>query len=260
MQNKISLAMITFNEGHRIHRALESVIGLVDQVVVIDSFSKDNTLEVVQGFQDRLNIKIIEREFEGYIEQKNFAIQQCEYDLILSLDGDEAVDEKMKNEILQLKSNENQYAGFYFKRMTNYNGFWVKHCGWYPDWKLRLFDRRFARWAGENPHDIIQIDNQKSTDKRNGNILHYSYASITDHVNQTNRFTTIAAKAAYQNGKRSSFLGPLIRGILKFFRDYFIKLGILDGRYGIIICTINSLYVFLKYSKIYELQNGKSID
>jgi len=143
-------------------------------------------------------------------------------------------------------------------RLTNYAGHWVKHCGWYPDRKLRLLNRHKGKWGGVNPHDKIIMESPSKHLK--GDILHYSYNSITGHINQTNKFTTIAAKAAYKLGKRSNQFLIVTRPIFQFFRDYILKLGFLDGRTGLTICKINALSTFLKYSKLKDLQLGKSID
>jgi glycosyltransferase involved in cell wall biosynthesis len=260
MSHQLSAAIITFNEAHRLHRALDSLIGVADEVVIIDSHSTDGTIDLIEKYKSKLNIKVQQRPFPGHIEQKNFAIDQCSNDYILSLDGDEALNEDMKKEVIRFKESNNSAHGVFFRRLTNYNGFWVRHCGWYPDWKLRLFHKDHARWTGKNPHDIIKMNQGSKIEKYNGEILHYSYLSVSDHVIQTNKFTTIAAKAAFEDGKRCSAFAPFIRGIFKFLRDYFIKLGFLDGRNGLTICTINALYVFLKYTKIHELQKGKNID
>lgn len=260
MTQKISAAIITFNEAHRLARGLDSLIGVVDEIVIVDSHSTDGTQELAKSYESQIPLKLIERPFEGHIEQKNFAIAQCTHDYILSIDGDEALNSEMREEILKFKTSPTQVDGVMFRRLTNYNGFWVRHCGWYPDWKLRLFHKNKANWTGKNPHDIITMNSGSSIQKFDGEILHYSYFSVSDHVSQTNKFTTIAAKAAYDDGKRSGPIAPFFRGLLKFLRDYFLKLGFLDGRYGLTICVINSLYVFLKYTKIYELQCGKNID
>jgi len=260
MSQKVSAAIITFNEAHRLARGLESLIGVVDEVIVVDSHSTDGTQELAKTYAEKLNLNLIERPFEGHIEQKNFAISQCAHDYILSIDGDEALNKEMREEILKFKQSSSRPDGVMFRRLTNYNGFWVRHCGWYPDWKLRLFHKDKAKWTGKNPHDIISMEQASNIQRYNGEILHYSYTSVSDHIRQTNKFTTIAAKAAFDSGKRSGPIAPFFRGVLKFVRDYFIKRGFLDGRYGLIICVINSLYVFLKYTKIHELQRGKNID
>ncbi len=252
---KISAVIITFNEENNIARCISSVKGLADEILVVDSFSTDKTVEICKSF----NVRLIEQEFLGYIEQKNFALDLATHEYIISIDGDEALDEELQSNILKVKENW-VGEGYFFNRCTNYCGQWIKHSGWYPDQKLRLWKKDSGRWSGANPHDIIKMKEGSSVSHLKGDILHYSYPSISSHVNQTNNFTTIAAKEAYARGVRSSFLKPTSRGVLKFFRDYFLKLGILDGRYGLIICSINALSAFLKYAKIKELQNDRAIE
>jgi glycosyltransferase involved in cell wall biosynthesis len=252
---KISAAIITLNEEINIKRCLDSLQGIVDEIIVVDSYSSDKTEEICAKY----DVKFIKQKFLGHIEQKNFALDQTSHEIVLSLDADEAIDEKLKSEILKVKSNFSADA-YYFNRLTNYNGHWVRHCGWYPDKKLRLFKKSKCRWSGMNPHDIIELDTGATQKYLKGDLLHYSYNSISDHVNQTNKFTTIAAKAAFSKGKRSNIFKIITRPILKFLKDYFLKRGFMDGRYGFIICCINGLSALLKYSKIKELQDGKSID
>ncbi|MDD0852564.1 glycosyltransferase family 2 protein [Halobacteriovorax sp. GB3] len=252
---KISAAIITFNEEKNIERCIKSLIDVVDEIVVVDSFSTDRTEEICKKY----DVTFIQNPFAGHIQQKNFALEKATYDHVLSLDADEALDETLKGEILKVKDNFTA-DGYYFNRLTNYVDHWVKNCGWYPDRKLRLLNKNLGKWGGVNPHDLIIMNEGSTTQYLRGDLLHYSYDSITDHVNQTNKFTTIAAKAAYSQGKRSSAFKIVSRPILKFLKDYFLKKGFLDGQYGLIICSINALYALLKYSKIKELQDGKSID
>ena len=252
---KLSAAIITFNEEHNIERCINSLKGIADEIVVVDSFSTDKTAEICKS----LGVTFIENKFSGHIEQKNFTLTQTTHDYVLSLDADEALDEELKESILNVKSNF-KFDGYSFNRLTNYVDKWIYRCGWYPDKKLRLFDKTKAKWAGVNPHDIIEMIEGSKTTQLSGNILHYSYDSISDHINQTNKFTTIAAKEAFERGVRSSTFKIISRPILKFLKDYFLKRGILDGRYGFIICCINSLSALLKFSKIKDLQEGKSIE
>lgn len=252
---KISVTIITFNEAKNIARCISSVKEIADEILVVDSFSTDETKKICEEF----GVKFLENTFEGHIEQKNFALEKAEFDHVLSLDADECLDDELRLGILNAKKSWSG-EGYYFNRLTNYCGQWIRHCGWYPDKKLRLLDRRVGKWGGTNPHDIIQMNEGSQTTYLKGNILHYSYDSISSHVEQTNKFTTIAANEAFSRGVRSSLLKPTTRGVLKFFRDYFLKRGFLDGRYGLIICSINSLSAFLKYSKIKELQNKKAIE
>lgn len=251
--NKISAAIICFNEEEKIALCLESLKGVVDEIVVVDSYSTDRTPEIAKSF----GVKFIQNPFEGHIQQKNFALDQCSYEYVLSLDADEALSDELRQSLLSVKDNLSS-NGYRFNRLTAYNGFWVRHCGWYPDTKLRLVKRDKSRWEGLNPHDILRLKEGSETFLK-GDLLHYSYDSIADHIDQTNRFTTIAAKAAYETGVKSSLFKIITRPPLKFLKDYFLKAGFLDGRYGLVICTINALSAFLKYSKLYELQKEKQI-
>ena len=200
---------------------------------------------------------MIERTFEGYIEQKNFALSQCHYDYVFSLDGDEVVSRQLCESILAVKS---QWVGpgYSLNRCTRYIDQWIHYCGWYPDKKIRLIDRRYARWGGVNPHDILQLDGGADDIHLKGDLLHYSYNSISEHIHQTNQFTTISAQAHFKKGVQSNLLKIVTRPFLKFLRDYFWKRGFLDGYYGLVICSINGFSSFLKYVKIYELQRKKA--
>lgn len=252
---QLSVAIITFNEEHNIERCIKSVQDIADEILVVDSFSTDKTEEICS----RHNVNFIKNKFEGHIQQKNFALDKAQHDYVLSLDADEALDDDLKKAIKEVKSNF-EYDGYSFNRLTHYVDQWIYRCGWYPDTKLRLMKKSKARWTGVNPHDIIKMDSNSTVKRLPGNLLHYSYDSISDHVRQTNKFTTIAAKAAHANGTKSSNFKILTRPVLKFFKDYFLKRGFLDGRYGFIICCINALSALLKYSKIKDLQDGRSID
>ena len=251
---KLSVAIITYNEENNIGRCISSVQKIADEIFVVDSFSTDRTKEICESF----NVRFLTNTFVGHIEQKNIALDLATFDYVLSLDADEALSPELIQEIIEVKKNFS-HTGYSFNRLTNYNGFWVKHCGWYPDRKLRLVKKNEARWTGENPHDYLTLTNGDSPQFLKGDLLHYSYESISAHIKQTNKFTTIAAQAAFKNGKRSSLFNIITRPFFKFFRDYVIKCGFLDGRMGFIICVINGYYALLKYAKLHDLQNGKNI-
>ena len=251
---KLTVAIITYNEEKNIGRCISSVLPIADEVLVVDSFSTDKTENICNEFK----VRFIKNPFKGHIEQKNFALEKSTHDYVLSLDADEVLSPELLQEIKKVKENFT-YDGYCFNRLTNYAGHWVRHCGWYPDTKLRLIKKSQAKWTGTNPHDILKMNDNLPTGFLNGDLFHYSYESIAAHVTQTNKFTTIAAEAAYLSGVRSSIFKIVTRPIFKFLRDYFFKLGFLDGRYGFIICCINSLSALLKYSKLYELQIGKKI-
>jgi len=251
---KLTVAIITFNEERNIARCIGSVKEIADEILVVDSFSTDKTEEICLS----LGAKFIKNPFEGHIQQKNFALKLSTFDYVLSLDADEALSPELIESIKKVKANF-QASGYEFHRLTQYVDHWVKYCGWYPDTKLRLVKKSQALWGGTNPHDILELTDQSKPELIKGDLLHYSYDSISSHITQTNKFTTIAAKEAFARGKRSSLMKIITRPLMKFLKDYFLELGILDGRYGFIICFINSLSALLKYSKIYDLQRGKNI-
>jgi glycosyltransferase involved in cell wall biosynthesis len=196
---KLTVAIIAYNEEKNIGRCISSVQSIADEVLVVDSFSTDQTEAICQKF----GVRFIKNPFKGHIEQKNFALEQSTYDYVLSLDADEALSETLLEEIKKVKENFS-HDGHRFNRLTNYSGHWVRHCGWYPDTKLRLVKKAKAQWTGTNPHDILKLKNNEPTAFLKGDLLHYSYDSIASHINQTDKFTTIAARAAFAQVKRSS--------------------------------------------------------
>ena len=245
----LSVVVITYNEERNIARCLESVKEIADEIVVVDSFSKDRTVEICESF----GAKVVQHRFEGHIEQKNFAIMQARFPHLLSIDADEALSEKLRTSILEAKANWN-HDGFMVNRLTNYCGAWIRHSGWYPDRKLRLFDSRKGRWTGVNPHDRYELhDPASAVGVLDGDLLHYSYYSISDHLKQVDYFTEISAQVLFKQGRKASLLRLLAAPIFRFVRDYIIKLGFLDGYYGFVICTISCHAVFLKYAKLNQL-------
>jgi glycosyltransferase involved in cell wall biosynthesis len=245
----ISVVIITFNEERNIARCLASVIDIADDIVVVDSFSTDKTKEICLEHGARF----VEHPFEGHIEQKNWAITQAKFPHVLSLDADEALDEQLKQSILAVKANFNQ-AGYTMNRLTNYCGHWVRHCGWYPDTKLRLWDSRCGAWGGDNPHDKYELQTrQNEIAHLKGDILHYSYYTLDDHYKQVEYFTTILAKAQHKRGKKAPAIMLVLSPIVKFIKDYCIKLGFLDGKMGLRICRISAYATYLKYKKLRAL-------
>lgn len=252
MKVSLSVVIITFNEEKNIGRCLESVIPVADDIVVVDSFSTDKTEEICLIHQARF----VRHPFEGHIQQKNYAITQARYPYILSLDADEVLSDRLTGNILKIKENWDA-DGYTFNRLNNYCGKWIYHGGWYPDRKIRLWDSRKGKWSGLNPHDKIKMRKNCTINHVKGDLLHYSYHSISQHVNQINKFSEISARAKYENGRRISTAFTLLRMMLVFFKKYFIQLGILDGYYGLVISIMSVYTVFLKDIKLKEL-NKKS--
>ena len=251
---QLSVVIITFNEERNIARCIDSVKGIADDIVVVDSFSKDKTKEIAES----KGARVVMHEFPGHIEQKNWAVTQAKYPFILSLDADEALSEELQKSILQAKNNK-QHDGYTMNRLTNYCGKWVRYCGWYPDTKLRLWDSTKGKWGGINPHDKFEMIKGSSIIHLKGDILHYSYYTLTDHINQVNKFTDISANALFNMGKRASLLKIKLSPLFKFVRDYFLKLGFLDGYTGFVICRISAHAAFLKYAKLRQLNEKKEL-
>lgn len=243
---KLSVVIITYNEQKNIERCLLSVKDVADEIVVLDSFSTDGT----QSICEKHGVKFFQHKFDGHIQQKNRAITYALNPHILSLDADEALDEVLIKSIKEIKQNFSK-DGYYMNRLTNYCGHWVKHCGWYPDTKLRLWDSRKGEWAGINPHDKYELfDGDKNTGFLKGDILHYSYYSVEDHYKQVEYFTNIASKAYYENGKKAPFFKLLVNPVAKFVDHYLLKLGFLDGKAGYLISKISAYATYLKYKKL----------
>lgn len=246
------MVIITYNEEKNIERCLKSVKDLADEIVVLDSFSTDATPEICKTYGVRFHQHV----FDGHIQQKNRAIALADNPHVLSLDADEALDDRLKKSILGVKQNFNK-DGYYMNRLTNYCGHWVRHCGWYPDEKLRLWDSRKGSWTGTNPHDRYELKNgNKNTAHLIGDILHYSYYSLEDHYKQVEYFTSIAAKAYYDKGKKAAWYRLWLNPLAKFIDHYILHLGFLDGQAGYRISKISAYATWLKYKKLRQLHHG----
>jgi glycosyltransferase involved in cell wall biosynthesis len=248
-KNKLSAVIITFNEEKNIERCIESLIGLADEIVVLDSFSTDKTEEICK----KHNVNFFQHKFDGHIEQKNRAITYAKHPYIVSLDADEAISPELKKSILEEKNNW-QADGYKFNRLTNYCGKWIKYCGWYPDRKLRLWNPEKGNWTGINPHDEYKMEEGSSVKFLKGDLYHYSYYTIEDHYKQVEKFTDISAKAYFEKNIKSNFLKIAFKPIWKFIKDYIFKLGFLDGYLGFKICSISAKATYIKYRKIKNLQ------
>lgn len=249
---KLSVVVITYNEAPNIARCLQSVQGIADDIVVVDSYSEDATCQIAR----EQGARVIEHPFEGHIEQKNWAITQAQYPHILSLDADEALDEKLKESVAEIKNNW-EAPGYYVNRLTNYCGTWIRHGTWYPDRKLRLWDSRKGAWGGQNPHDRFILHKPARTPALKGNLLHYSFNSVEDLKRQIELFTNISSKAAFENGNHSGYLHRMVKPAFKFVKSLLLKRGFLDGKAGWEIALHSARYTYLKYTKLHRLQREK---
>jgi len=250
MNVQISAVIITFNEERNIQRCLESLNGVVDEIVVVDSYSTDRTEEICNSFR----VKFIKHRFTGHIEQKNWAILQASFPYILALDADEALSDLLRESILKVKENW-KYDGYYFNRLTNYCGKWIRHTTWYPSRKLRLWDARKGSWGGFNPHDKFFLRKGSNRQFLKGDILHYSYYSVNEHLVQINTFSTILARSYYERGRRAFVTSLLLHPLWRFIKDFIFRSGFLDGYFGFIVSVNSAHEVFMKYVKLWNLHH-----
>jgi len=244
----ISAVIITYNEQDFIGRCLASLDGIADEIIVVDSYSTDSTEEICKSFK----VRFIRHEFEGYSEQKNYALTLASFPHVLSLDGDEALSEELKSSILKVK-DEFKYDGYFFNRFNNYCGKWIKHSRWYPDRHLRLFDKTKGRWIGPNPHDKFRMNKGSNVSRLKGNLNHWIYTSVEEHLEKMNRFSTISAGEYFKAGRKAGPLTATIHMTWSFFRSYVIYAGFLDGYAGYLSCSITAYTSFLKYAKLRRL-------
>jgi len=246
---KLSAVIITYNEARNIKRCIASLQGVADEIVVVDSFSTDATPSICKG----LNVQFHQREWKGYSKQKNYGNGLASNDWILSIDADETLSEELKTAILTEKEFGKGF-NYSFNRLTNYCGKWIHHSGWYPDTKVKMFNRTKDDWQGE-VHEKPTVD-PSTVKKLKGDLLHYSYHSVSDHVKRTDVYSTLGAKELFETGKKASKLKLLFNPWLKFNKMYFIKLGFLDGMAGFTIALITAYGTFLKYIKLYYLSKS----
>ncbi|MDF1575298.1 MAG: glycosyltransferase family 2 protein [Bacteroidales bacterium] len=245
MKVKISAVIITYNEEANIRRCLESLKGVADEIVVVDSYSSDRTEEICRSY----DTVFIPHRFIGHIEQKNWAILQASYPYILSLDADEALSRELMDSILRIKENW-MHDGYYFKRLTSYCGKWIRHTSWYPSRKLRLWDSRKGSWGGFNPHDRFILNKGASRSYLKGDLLHYSYYSVSEHMQQIDSFSSIMARTYYEQGIKVDFFKLVFRPFWRFFKDFIILRGFMDGFYGFVVSVNSAQAVFLRFVKL----------
>ncbi len=246
----ISAIIITLNEEKNIERCLKSLDGVADEIIVIDSFSTDKTQELCEKYGARF----IQHRWPGINAQRNYSLQFATHDYVLSLDADEVLSDGLRQRLLALKLEGFSDDGYVFNRMTQYCGRWIRHSGWYPDKKLRLFHKEKGVYKGQDPHDTVVLNAGAKSSRVKEDIRHYSYHSIEEHLTQMNTFTTVAAQGKFEKGKKVVVLWHLVLYPLwTFFRTYIVKLGILDGYQGFVISTLDIHYKFSKYIKLKEL-------
>jgi glycosyltransferase involved in cell wall biosynthesis len=248
---RISAVIITYNEEDRLPGALASLRGVADEVVVVDSYSGDRTVEIARTSGAR----VLQNRFEDYGRQKNFAMEQAAHEWILNLDADERVSPELKRAISALKEKGAAagQAGFAIQRRTHYLGRWIRHSGWYPDRKVRLFRKSNASWQGRI-HERLNVTG--TTACLPGAILHFTYRGISDHLSRINRYSSLQAEEIAEKGKTLLLCRALVLPVSTFARHYLLKLGFLDGFPGFLIALFSSWATALKYCKALELKRA----
>jgi len=252
---KISAVLITFNEEANISSALQSLAGIADEIIVVDSFSTDRTVKLARECTDR----VVERKWTNYSDQKNFADALASHPWILSLDADERISDDLRAEILALKVQDPSCAGFSMPRLVFYLGRWIRHCGWYPDRKVRLFRKDAAHWEGEYVHETLAVRGEIR--KLKGPLHHFTYRTIGDHLTRLDQFADLGAQKLYAQGRKSRWYHLLVLPFSRFLKSYLLKRGFLDGFAGVVVSVLNGYSIFVRYAKLREIwKKGERIE
>lgn len=244
---KLSVTVITRNEAHRLAEALQSV-SWADERIVVDSGSTDDTVAIARANADRVEA----REWTGYAAQKNFAASLASHDWILSIDADERVGVALGDEIRELLKTEPAAKGYRIPRVTNYLGQWIRSTDWWPDWQLRLYDRRAGEWIRAQVHESVRVGG--AVGHLRGELMHHPYADVADHLSTINEYTSVAARELYERGRRSGPLRIIVHTKLAFLRNFVLRGGFRQGSTGLVVSLLNSYYVMVKFTKLWERQ------
>lgn len=250
MSNKlpISVAIITNNEERILATTLSSVADIADEIIIVDSGSTDNTIQIAESF----GCKVFREEWKGYATQKNSALSKCSNNWILCIDADEVVSEELKKSLLGAV-NQHKVKVFQINRRTHYLGKLLKRS-WQPDWKHRLVNKSaIPRWEGEFIHETLRFDGNSA--KLKGDLIHYSYRNLWHHFKKTTEYAKLSAESLHKKGIKFNFANLLLNPFFKFLRLYIINLGFIDGIRGLFAGFSAFLYTFLKYAYLWELEN-----
>lgn len=248
-----SACIITFNEEENIARCLQSLQGLTDDIVVVDSHSTDNTVKIA----DSMGARVLLRKFTGYGEQKYYAQEAAKNDWVFSIDADEEVSENLAKKIREVLTAP-KHDAYTVNILTNYCGRWIYHCGWYPQPKIRLWNRKKASMLNDKVHEGIKLTDENGTvGKLNADLNHYSVKTISQHLKKIEHYSEMGAKFDVERGKQCSLLKLFIAPKWQFFWEYIVRLGFLDGYQGFVLCKNSSMASFVKYAKIRQMQQRK---
>jgi len=239
----LSVTIIARDEADRIPEAIRSV-GFADEILVLDSGSTDDTVVVARALGARVEVT----DWPGHVAQKNRAVEWASHDWVLSIDADERVSPALGASIRAALEAGPGCAGFRFARLSTYLGKELRHGAWYPDARVRLFDRRCARWGGDDPHDRVEVDG--AVRWLDGDLLHVPYRSLGEHLRTIDRYTAISAAGLRARGVRARWWDLTLRPLLHFVKSYLLRAGFRDGVRGLLVAALGALYVLLKWSRV----------
>lgn len=254
MRQTLSVVIITLNEEANLRRTLESV-RWADEIMIVDSGSTDGTVEIARSY----SAKVFIEEWKGFAKQKNSALEKASCDWVLSLDADEEVEAALADEIQKALSADPGVAGFWVPRKNYFLGRWMRHGGFYPDRKLRLFRRGAGSFEERLVHEDVRLEGQGPTARLKDHLLHRAYPTLESYIEHMNRYSSLGAQMVEAKTRRARFslLDILVRPQLTFFYNYILRLGFLDGREGLLLHFNHSVYVQWKYAKAWQLARAK---
>jgi len=254
MQHKISATIIVFNEAKNLKACLKTLENIVDEIILVDSFSTDETVAIAQQF----NCFIFKNKFINYKDQKNFADGKANYKWILNIDADERLSYELQKSILQLKTKNNINAGAFKMNRLNYIGETaIKCCGWYPDKKIRLYQKHKTKWAGGPIHEYPKVEKGTQIETLKGDLIHYSYKSKTDFTDRQKKYAKAIAKYRFYEGKKTNLFKIYAKPLVHFFKLYFLKAGFLNRKFGFFLAKGLARERFLREQYLWQLQKGK---
>lgn len=249
----LSAVIITFNEEHNILRCIQSLKHVADEIVIMDSFSTDNTKAIALSE----GVRWIEQEFLGYGAQKNAAVFHSTFDHVLNLDADEFLSPELSDSIIKEKALGFTADGYSMSRLNRYRGQWIRHGTWYPDRKIRLYDRTKGRWSDSLVHEEVIMQAGSTHRRLSGDLMHFAYETEAQHIEKNRKYSSLSAQNMWEQGKRANRLNLIVNPAWAFILAYFIKLGLLDGVNGFRIAKNVAGLTYMKNSKLLSLQKGK---
>ena len=248
----LSVVVMTYNEEVNLPVCLKSVEGIGEEIFILDSFSTDKTLEIAKSFGARVE----QHAFGSYVEQKKRLVEKAKYDWVFCIDADEYLSDQLRNSILRAKAN-NHHDGYCNNRRNKIGDRWINHGSWYPDRKLRLFDRNKVKITGQDPHDVMLPDKDAKIEFLKGDLMHIADVDFASRYRSNDKHSTRAAEALFAKGKETNFLRLVFKPVGRFVTSYFIRLGFLDGYYGWFVAKSEAQYVWMREMKLREKRKEK---